>query len=141
MTRLENTILKETAKACKVLKIKPIRVKFNNKGLVGFAINTENWHRHITMEIYTLLVDTKINNTLYLFQMFKLNSISKRIKFVVYHEVAHYFQFIKHKKWFIRELEKDRIYDYMPISSHAYRNLKAEKQADRIAMYLVNKGI
>lgn len=141
MYKIADTVRIEVNKACKALKIKPCRVKFNNNNELGFAININNWHRYITISNYTLIKDSKINNTLYLFKLFKMQSISRRIKFIIYHEVAHYLQFVKYKKWYIKELDKDNKAGIRWFSPVEYRQIKAEKIADRIAMYLLNKGL
>jgi len=140
MARIENIIINEITKGCKRLNLQPIKVKFNSNGDIAFALNLNNQHRYITIETYTILNDTKINNNVYAFKKFKLNSISKRIKFIIYHEIGHYLQFSHHRTWYIRELVKDEyILSSNTLGQVKYRQLKSESIADRIALYLLKK--
>lgn len=139
MWRIEDTIKKETNKACRELNLEPIEVKFNSDGVIAFARHRDDYGNiHITIGVYELMNTTKINNNDYTCTKYKLNSVSKRIRFIIYHEVAHYLQNSKYRKWFNKTQEN---YRYSGISEADYRKQPSEHKADRIALCLINKGV
>lgn len=70
----------------------------------------------------------------------------ERIRFVIYHEVAHLVQFVKHKNWHKKYSEEGlvkkrrlvRLGD-SDIACYQYRKLKTEANADKIALILFRK--
>lgn len=70
-----------------------------------------------------------------------IKSYSDKLRFVVYHEIAHYIQIHKHIKWyniFSTEYSRLKILK-LTIAPWRYRKLKKEANADKIAIILFNK--
>jgi hypothetical protein len=70
----------------------------------------------------------------------------ERIRFGVYHELGHFIQYIRHRRWYKFFEAKDReIKDMLPdveddkVSYLAYRKLKTQRNADKIALILFKK--
>lgn len=121
-------------KTCKELNIPSIKIVFNS---YNDNIYFDSGRIEISIDEYLLLDYIKIKNNKHLFTVIKLNSINKRLKFIIIHEIIHYLQYYKYRKWFNTQV---KIYSStLPPEKH--RLQKIEKYADKIALHLVNKGI
>lgn len=136
MARIENIIINEITKGCKRLNLQPIKVKFNNDKDISFCIVDSTEAIFITIDVYRLFSYVKINNDEYMFKRIKINSISKRIKFIVYHEIGHYLEYNHHKNWY-KYHSHNNYTTYTDVIS--YRKQNIERIADRIALYLLKK--
>lgn len=125
----------------KYLKLKPIPLKFEI-GYDSCCFNSEEIS--LTFGCEYLIDDTTRWDTVfnYLNREFKIRN--DKLFFIVCHEIAHYLQFSKYPKW---QDVNAQIYLYerrKGLSHKQYRNLKLEKNADRIALILCkefNKGV
>ena len=128
-------------KALKELNLKHIKINFVCNNDLCFTLKQNRKQLYtpsIDIDYLMLYTYAKISNkdkTVFS-KMFNLNSVSKRIKFILYHELGHYLQYNKHFDFFIKYLKVDN-----NISELEYRKLRNEHIADRIALYLLNKGI
>ena len=145
MNTIEKTIIKAKNKACKELGLPSIKIIFNYDSKIYLRVKSDNMgiidtKYSIYIDVYELLQYVKIKSDLDLFKIIPINSICKRIKFIIYHEVSHYLQFKKYNK-FSNNCLDNSTKDINSLTSREYRQLKLEKYADRIALHLVNKGI
>lgn len=77
----------------------------------------------------------------------KIEDFEARLFFVLAHEIAHYYQCVKHPKWmeekyitrirFIKDSHNS--FDTDEVHCKKYRKLRAEQNADRIAIILLRK--
>jgi hypothetical protein len=135
MYRIEKHIEKLLNEKCLKLGLKKPRIKFNGNN----DISCELYFGRLTIniDVFVLITYAKIKNDKELFKLVPLNSVSKRLKFIIYHELGHYLQFRKYFKWSIRQHETYR--KDSSLSAYEYRQQKIEKYADKIALYLVNR--
>ena len=135
-----NKLIKKAIKyACNELKLPEIKYKYNNKSNICFCARGNKYHlnTYLLLDYVTMIIYCKIKNNTEIFQLNKLNSIEKRIKFIVYHEIGHYLQFMKYRSWHFKYVMKKSI--LLNLSESEYRNLKIEKTADKIAYALIKR--
>lgn len=138
LQRQEKQIKRIVKKACKALKLYSVEVRYNTKDNIYFSASNKTGKGYISIDYVKLLQYVKIKNDFGLWNYFKFNTINKRIKFILYHEVGHYLQYIKYYSFFRREVIKEnKVKDN--ISNSDYRKLKLEKMADKIAVGLINR--
>jgi len=133
--------IKKIAKmACKVLKLKSIEIRFSYENDFYFSISKKTGKGFLRIDYLYLLQLIKISTELEVNKMYNLNSINKRLKFALYHELGHYLQWQRHTDFFINEYVKEKNRKDK-LSPKEYRQLKLEKIADKIALYLLNKNL
>ena len=123
MYRIEKHIEKLLYEKCQKLGLKKPNIKFN--GRHDISCELKFGRLIINIDVFVLLTYAKIKNDKTLFKLIPLNSISKRIKFIIYHELGHYLQFRKYFKWSIRQHNTYR-HD-SSLSAYEYRQQKIEK--------------
>ena len=73
------------------------------------------------------------------------NTYKKKICFILFHEVAHYLQNYKYKKWVAHykmitgRIEYEGSLGLFALTDEDYRNFKMEANADKLALILLNK--
>jgi hypothetical protein len=80
-----------------------------------------------------------LNNKDYIWVHFKIDGLLNRIRFIIYHELGHYCHFMKHPRHF--ELCRNESHFMVKLNDINYRELKREKIADKIGLYLLKKII
>lgn len=139
------TRIRKTKKKClKILNLENIPSMYNNKGIIAYRIqlyqNLNVYNEQFLFDIISLLLVAKQKNH-ELFKKYKLNSLNKRINFIICHEIGHYYQWKNHKKWsyIAHKDKKEKIRSNKINNEIEYRNHKIEKFADRIAFYLIKR--
>ena len=128
-------------KACNKLNIAPIPVKFNNNNNIYADVDKEN--QHISIDLIRLIIEVQIKNNQSeeIFKHVKrISSIKKRIKFILFHEVAHIYQCRKYEKSFELNFKKQRSLQLGKYNYADYRKFPLENKADKIALSLINTG-
>jgi hypothetical protein len=80
-----------------------------------------------------------LNNKEYIWVHFKINGLLNRIRFILYHELGHYVHFMKYMNHF-EYFRKEKFF-IIGLTDVKYRELKVERIADKISLYLLKKGI
>ena len=132
-------IRKIVKRACKELHIEYIKVKFNTNGNIQASIIPGNISKStINIDLVSLicLVQIKENKSETLFKHIKpLNSISKRIKFIILHEIGHIYHAKKRTNYFLKTFYSR----HERVSPDKYRKLPLERKADKISLALLNR--
>lgn len=136
LTSLEQYMKREVKETLKDLNLPSIRVLFNNRRRISFT-EKRNGYRAINLDSVSILVYSQIKqkNDI-LFASFKdVNSITRRIKFILYHEIGHYIEHQKYSRWNEKYAEqKWAVLDSgFSLSETEYRAIKHEHIADRLA--------
>lgn len=139
--------LKKNAKEMfKVLGLKPINIrvieKYNN---CCYSESTLGFKPCLDFGVMFLLDEDFWDNIFYYINE-EFKTREDRLRFVLAHEIAHYFQYTKHPKWVALVDHKNmrNIKKYVPADNNwwnhdEYRQLPLEKNADKIALLLCKK--
>lgn len=139
---LKTLIKAEVKKQCRILDIEAPKVKFNNKGDICFHLHISNEYdikTELCFDVVSIICHVQLKNRNqsvfnYINKKDKINSITKRIKFIVYHELGHYYHF---KKYTDSYLINKRHYKNDGLNEAEYRKQSLEAKADRIALSLI----
>jgi hypothetical protein len=139
---INNLVKKSINYYCKELKLEKINYKYNDNNLICFSVKV-NYKKgvikkFIQLDYFTILQIVKIKNDNLLFKLYPLNSIKKRIKFIVYHELSHYLQYAKYNNFYHKNRLKNKRL-YFKLSDYEYRQLKIEKIADKLAYAILQR--
>jgi len=123
----------KSKKYCRLLDIPTIKIYSDIKDNVCFEC-TLSGKRKILIDEFFIKWTIKKHPDLFAFKKHNLNSITKRLYFMLGHEIGHYYTFIKHPKYFWKNESEDKNNKF---NAEEYRKLKLEKIADKIALYLL----
>jgi len=139
----ENIIKKIVRSAVKKgsFRLDVCKPKINYKSHDGCFVKVKYSCRHelhidITQLIVLGQIKSKNEGDIFPYIKESINGIRKRIEFIIYHELAHIYQFENKNKWF----NNNKYTLNNTISASEYRNLKMENNADKIALCLLKKG-
>lgn len=146
LSKIEQYIKKELKDTIKELNLKSIPVYFNSDGRICFRSYPDKDVKSIRIDSVSLMLKcTKKYHNPILKENYQLNSVNKRFKFILYHELGHYIQARKYPVWFNKyrqeKLENIDI-NYYPKKidrQRAYRYLKLEHTADKLAYSILKR--
>lgn len=141
--QIKNRIEKIVNEACKELDIDSVPIYYISKSDIYMEYNNNTEALVINIDYNVLIKYIKIKSKSSLWKFFKFNSVNRRLKFILYHEVGHCLQWAKYNKFFKKEYKKE-LYKREKckiggIPEYVYRQLKLEKIADNIAVSLMNR--
>lgn len=120
-------------KARRFLKLPPIDIELEKRHLIG---ESPRFYFHI--ELIKIVIGQVRNGLIiesYNKEKYGLSN-KESLVFAIFHEMAHYFQFLKHRGW----LEKYRVgYVNNTFSYYSHNQQKLEVNANKIAYILYKK--
>ncbi len=145
LNKIEQYIKRELKDTMKELNLKSIPVYFNSENRICFRSYPNKDVKSIRIDSMTLMLKctTKYMNPI-LYKRYKLDSVNKRFKFILYHELGHYIQARKYPMWFNKYRDDrfkmiDNYYHKKIDRQKAYRDLKLEHTADKLAISIYNR--
>jgi hypothetical protein len=123
-----------------------IPIYYIKSGQSSFKYNYDGTPKRITINPHEAFFKSTIKPKK-MFKYIKINSVRKRIDFIILHELSHYLHFSKYKNsYFIEKKSKEKIRlteKFKENREKNYRGLPLEKKADKIALYSIkeNKNI
>lgn len=145
LNKIERYIKKELKDTMRELNLKSIPVYFNSDDRVCFRSYSYKDVKSIRIDsVYLMLKCTKKYANSIVKDQFNLNSVNKRFKFILYHEIGHYIQARKYPLWFIKYRHeklnnKDNYYAKKIDRQRAYRSFKLEHIADKLAISIYKR--
>jgi len=147
-------IRKDLKRIMKAVKIDEIKTYIDSEGQIGFGKSKdarckEGIRIYFKIDEYSFLklISLGMAKKQKLFEIWGLDSVTKRYYFILCHEVAHYIQYKRHLKWYNKTRgEKTSLINSLKYDNAIgkerqtlYREIKLEHNADKIANILMNK--
>lgn len=148
LNKIEQYIKKELKNTMKELNLKSIPIYFNSIGRICFRSYPNKDFKSIHIDYLRLLyMCTQKDKNPILYDRYKLNSVHKRLKHILYHEIGHYIQARKYPLW-LKKFKQIKLNNYQQESMYhpkrivrqkAYRDLKIENNADKLAICIYER--
>ncbi len=130
-------ITKIVNNVCNELNIPHIEIDFNtNNTCMALSYNDDHV---LNIDMTQIICMTQIknryndNNLFEYIDNSKLNSVQKRIKFIICHEIGHYIHFTRYNKSFTRDYKGYS----RDLSSKEYRLQNIEHKADKLSLAIM----
>lgn len=144
LTKIEKYMKRQIKETIKELNLPSIPVYFNNDSRICFRYRKDRNYSAIHIDSVSMIVKaTKEHCNPITHKFFKLNSVHKRINFILYHEIGHYLQCYKHSNWF-NKYKKESVnaqYSNSYMTNREYRALRLEHNADKLASSILKRRI